>query len=87
MAGTEEILKVRQSIIDLDKESTGKAVIEAIRAGASTQDIIEKGMKDGMSEVGRKYEAGSSTWPNWSSPRRPCRKGSMSSSQRSPGKP
>jgi len=58
MAGTEEILKVRQSIIDLDKESTGKAVIEAIRAGASTQDIIEKGMKDGMSEVGRKYEAG-----------------------------
>lgn len=58
MAGSSEVQKVRKSIVDLDEAHIGAAVREAVTAGASTREIIEEGMRAGMTEVGRRYEAG-----------------------------
>ncbi|MHB8896101.1 MAG: cobalamin B12-binding domain-containing protein [Candidatus Geothermincolia bacterium] len=58
MAGAREVERVRNFIIELDDENIGKAVREAVTAGASTRDIVENGMRAGMTEVGRRYEAG-----------------------------
>jgi methylmalonyl-CoA mutase cobalamin-binding domain/chain len=58
VAGNNHVDKVRQALIDLDLDNIAGLVKEAIDSGASRQDIIEKGMRDGMSEVGRRFEEG-----------------------------
>ncbi|HEY5493388.1 MAG TPA: cobalamin-dependent protein [Candidatus Anoxymicrobiaceae bacterium] len=58
MAGSQEVQGVKQAIIDLDEAHTGELVRKAVAAGATTKDIVENGMRAGMTEVGKKYEAG-----------------------------
>lgn len=58
MAGSDQVKKVGQAIVDLDLDNIAGVVKEAVAGGASKQDIIEKGMREGMSEVGRKFEEG-----------------------------
>lgn len=58
MAGSAEVQSVKQAIIDLDEAHIGELVREAVAAGATTKDIVENGMRAGMTEVGKKYEAG-----------------------------
>lgn len=58
MAGAGEIEQVKQAIISLDGAHVGELVREAVVAGASTKDIVENGMRAGMTEVGRLYEQG-----------------------------
>jgi methylmalonyl-CoA mutase cobalamin-binding domain/chain len=53
MAGAEEVEAVKRAIIELDEAHIGELVRKAVTAGASTKDIVERGMR-----VGRKYEAG-----------------------------
>jgi methylmalonyl-CoA mutase cobalamin-binding domain/chain len=58
MAGAEEVEAVRKAIIELDEAHIGELVRKAVSGGASTKDIVEEGMRAGMTEVGRKYEEG-----------------------------
>src|SRR5665647_2786771 len=58
MAGKLEIEKVRNAIIELDSAHVSEFVRAAVAAGASTREIIEDGMRAGMTEVGRRYEEG-----------------------------
>jgi methylmalonyl-CoA mutase cobalamin-binding domain/chain len=58
MAGAEEVERVRDAIVALDEAHVGELVRKAVAAGASTKDIVERGMRAGMTEVGRKYEEG-----------------------------
>lgn len=58
MAGAQQVEAVRKAVIDLDTDKIAKLVREAVAVGASTQQIVEDGMRAGMTEVGRKYEKG-----------------------------
>ena len=58
MAGSREVHKVKMAIVNLDEAHIGDLVRKAVAAGASTKDIVEDGMRAGMTEVGRKYEVG-----------------------------
>jgi len=58
VAGNKKVEKVKQAIVDLDLDNIASLVNEAIAGGASRQDIIEGGMRDGMGEVGRRFEEG-----------------------------
>jgi methylmalonyl-CoA mutase cobalamin-binding domain/chain len=58
MAGSQEVQGVKQAIIDLDEAHIGELIRKAVAAVATTKDIVENGMRAGMTEVGKKYEAG-----------------------------
>lgn len=58
MVGSREVHKVKMAIVNLDEAHIGELVRKAVAAGASTKDIVEDGMRAGMTEVGRKYKAG-----------------------------
>ena len=58
MGTRESIEKVRKGIIDLNLENIAGLVSDAIRSGLSAREVIEQGMREGMSEVGRRFEAG-----------------------------
>lgn len=58
MAGNKQVEKIKQAVVDLDLDNIAGLVKEAVASGASKQDIIEGGMRDGMSEVGRRFEEG-----------------------------
>lgn len=58
MAGSKEVEQVRECIVELDENSIEKAVRDAVMAGATTREIIENGMRSGMTQVGRMYEEG-----------------------------
>jgi 5-methyltetrahydrofolate--homocysteine methyltransferase len=58
VAGNKQVEKIKQAIVDLDLDNIAGLVKEAFASGASKQDIIEGGMREGMSEVGRRFEEG-----------------------------
>lgn len=48
--------ELRESVIDLDEGRVKKATEEAIAQRISPQDIIAKGLMEGMKEVGERFE-------------------------------
>ena len=59
MANTDEIIEqAKNSIMEFDAEMAEEAANEAIKAGVSPIEIIEKGFTAAMSEVGAQFEQG-----------------------------
>lgn len=50
--------KIRNSLVELDLDSTLKHIDEALKSNVNIMDIIEKGLSEGMKVVGTKYESG-----------------------------
>ena len=50
--------EIYDMILDMDDENICDKVQEALDAGLSPQDILEKGMVSAMDEIGRLYEEG-----------------------------
>lgn len=58
MAGDDKVQNVKQAIIEMDLDNISNVVKEALDAGVSRQEIVEAGMREGMGEVGKKFEDG-----------------------------
>ncbi|WP_406657332.1 corrinoid protein [Methanolobus sp. ZRKC2] len=55
----EQILeKLKNSVLDLDKEAAGAAIEEGLNAGLDPIEMIENGFAAGMVAVGEEFEAG-----------------------------
>ena len=49
--------RLSELVVQLDDEGVKRTTLEALRSGASAQEIISKGLAPGMEAIGRGYEA------------------------------
>lgn len=58
LAHEDLLTKIRDSLADLDIDSTINHVMEALNEGVDIMEIIEKSLSEGMKIVGERYEKG-----------------------------
>jgi len=58
MSGNDYLQKIKECLVNMDLEGAKENTKKALEAGANPQDIISKGIAEGMDIVGKKFEEG-----------------------------
>ncbi|MCD6536889.1 MAG: corrinoid protein [Thaumarchaeota archaeon] len=58
MSGNDYLQKIKECLVNMDLEGAKENTKKALEAGANPQDIISRGIAEGMDIVGKKFEEG-----------------------------